>query len=418
MADPSQGSFEDVFVARQPIFDRKGKTWGYELLFRRAGGDATAVITNPDAATAQVIADGFSTALSSLDDSSKVLINFPANLIARGTPFALPKDRCIIEILETVTPEPKILTALTELKQAGYTLALDDYIGDPGYEPLVQLADIVKVEVMNQPEAKIVHISQKLKQQNITLLAEKVEDQKILKLTHGLGYAYFQGYFFSKPEIIPGRKISSSQLTKLKLLQELSREELEFKDIAQVVSNDAGLSYRLLQFINSAAFRRAREIQSVAQAMTMLGVLAVKQWLTAVIISDMNPSPKAHELCYLSAQRGKYLELLGQKCAKQCYSNETLFMLGLFSKLDALLDQPMAKVVEQLPLNEDLRNALTGQPSPALEWVEHAHHVETGNWESALNFLNQHGLEPSESAILHAKASTWAKSLLEGAAEK
>lgn len=404
--------FEPIFVARQPIFDRSQNIWGYELLFRHSGKAGTAQITDPDVATAKVIADGFTLALTGMPPGRRTLINFPQNLILRGTAYALPKDICVVEILETVQSTPEIVDACKKLKEAGYILALDDFVGQPGFEEILKIADIVKVEILGQPTPNIIKISQALKKSGTRLLAEKIEDQKAYQLTRSLGYEYFQGYFFSKPEIIPGRKISSSQLSKMRLLQALTREEAETKDLAAIIEGDLSLSYRILRFMNSAAFGLAKKLTSVEQAVALLGRRPLKQWVMVVALSDLAPTPRAEELSFQSIQRGRFLETMTSAMPKSVYPKDTAFLLGLFSKLDALLNQPMEQILGDLPLEDAIKTALTGGKNPARDLLDFLEAVEAGAWDRTAAALAAYGVKQEDAAVLYAKATAWTQKIL------
>ena len=404
--------FEPIFVARQPIFDRNQNIWGYELLFRHSGQAGTAQVTDPDVATAKVIADGFSLALTGLPPGRRTLINFPQNLILRGTAYALPKDICVVEILETVQATPQIVEACRRIKEAGYVLALDDFVGQGGFEEILKLADIVKVEILGQPAPHIIKISQALKKSGIKLLAEKIEDQKAYQLTKSLGYEYFQGYFFSKPEIIPGRKISANQISKMRLLQALTREDVETKELAKIIEGDLSLSYRILRFMNSAAFGLAKKLTSVEQAVSLLGRRPLKQWIMVVSLSDLAPTPRAEELSFQSIQRGRFLETLVGAMPKPMMPKDTAFLLGLFSKLDALLNQPMQQILGDLPLEDDIKSALVGQQNPARKLLNFLESVEVGAWDATTEALAAYGVNQADAAVLYAKSTSWTQKIL------
>lgn len=191
--------YKPIFVARQPIFDRDETLWGYELLFRVSQSVTQADVEDDNLATAKVIADGFSMAVDGVDQNKKILINFPTDLILTGANQALPNDRCIVEILETVEPTQNIIEACKKIKEQGYVLALDDFVGQKGYEPFLEMADIVKVDLESQSPADIIKLVQYLNRYPCALLAEKVEDVKTYQLTRTLGFTYFQGFFSAVP---------------------------------------------------------------------------------------------------------------------------------------------------------------------------------------------------------------------------
>ena len=174
--------YEKIFVARQPIFTSDKKIWGYELLFRHGEKAQAAMVTDGDQATAQVIADGYAIASAGLRAEAKALINFPRNLLVNLAPYVLPADRCVVEILENVQPEKDVLAACKELKSQGYILALDDFVGQPGFEPLLEIADLVKVDILHKRPAEVAGIARNLARYGVVLLAEKVENQDMFKI--------------------------------------------------------------------------------------------------------------------------------------------------------------------------------------------------------------------------------------------
>lgn len=407
-----EGSYEPVFVARQPIFDRKERIWGYELLFRHSGTAATAQVLDQDQATAKVIADGFVLASAGLPPEKRLLINFPKNLLLNDSFYALPPQTCVVEILETVPPEPEILESLRAAQKNGYTLALDDFVGQSGFEPFLKLADIVKVEVLNQPREHIKNITANLQKGRAKLLAEKVENKEEFEFLRDLGYHLFQGYYFSKPEIVPGRKISSSNLSKLQLLQELEKKDYEVKDLAKIISTDVSLSYRLLNYLNSPAFGLRRSIESIQQAITILGTRSTKQWLMVIILSDLNPAPRAAELGLQSIQRARFLQLAAKEGMKVPFSDERMFLLGLLSQLDALLGHYMNEIIENMPLDGETKGALLGKKNEAFFCLELVRSFEHANWRRSESLLDSLGMSRDKAALLLAKAGAWAQSIL------
>jgi len=405
-------AYQPIFVARQPIFKPTMELWGYELLFRN-GMVGAAHIDDPDLATSQVIADGISLGTAGVAPGSKFLVNFPKKMLVDKAALAIPKENCIVEILETVEATDDVIAALKDIKGQGYTLALDDFVGQDGFEEILKLADIVKVEVLGMPPGKLIPLTQRLKKQGVSLLAEKIEDQAMFDMCKSLGYSYFQGYFFSKPEVVEGRKVPMGQLAKLQLLHKLSSADYDVKDVAQTIRADTSLSYRLLTYLNSASFSLTQKVSSIAQAVTILGHQPLKHWLMVVIVSDMNPSPRATELAFKSVQRGRFLDLTARQLgASSPYPADTMFLLGLFSLLDALLNQPMDKVIAKMPLEEELKQALTGEEGPARDWLDMATAVEEGDWQNVAGILNKYGLKTEDTATNYAKAIIWTSEIL------
>jgi len=325
----SEKLYDRIFVARQPIFTADMQIWGYELLFRHGENVQAAIFTDGDQATTQVIADGFTLAVRSMRKGARALINFPRNMLLGEAPYVLSPERCVVEILETVQPEAEVMEACRELKENGYTLALDDFVGDPGFEPLCEIADIIKVDILGKKPAEVLEIVKGLRRYKAVLLAEKVENLDMFNVCKRLGFTYFQGYFFSKPEVIPGRKLSASQTTKIKLLKELSESDSELERLVEIIQTDLSISYRLLQYINSARFGLRGKIESIQRAVSMLGRQNLRQWLQVIILSDINSTDKAQELVRISVLRGRFLQLLAGLHPTP-FGPDSMFLLGFF----------------------------------------------------------------------------------------
>jgi EAL and modified HD-GYP domain-containing signal transduction protein len=401
-----------IFVARQPIFDVSEKVWAYELLFRGSAQAKTAEVKEEDLATASVIADGFALAFSGMDKQKKAFINFPQRLLLDDTVYALPREICVVEVLETITPGPDIVAALRTIKERGYTIALDDYVGQPGFEEIIDLADIVKVDLLGTERAKLPSVAFGLLRHGVRLLAEKVEDKETYALTKALGFTLFQGYYFSRPETMTGSKVPTPVLAKMRLLRALSADDFDVRELSRIISSDPSVSYRLLNFINSAAFSLRDKIQSIQQALTLLGKQQIKQWFLAVIISDFDSSPKVQEAVYTSLQRARYLENMSRQYKSHMFRAETLFMLGLFSRLDVLLAQPMDKLLQNIPLDKEVEDALLSKPSRYWSWLSLVEDIEIGNWEDVISFLDSRDLDQQDSASNYAEAVNWAQTLL------
>ncbi|OIN99656.1 MAG: hypothetical protein AUJ49_10875 [Desulfovibrionaceae bacterium CG1_02_65_16] len=401
-----------IFVARQPIFDASEKVWAYELLFRSSGHAKTADVAEDDLATASVIADGFALAFSGMDKRKKAFINFPQRLLLDDTVYALPREICVVEVLETINPNLEMVTALTNIKSRGYTLALDDYVGQPGFEEIIRLADIVKVDLLGMSDERLREVSFGLLRYGCRLLAEKVEDKRTYEMAKMLGFTLFQGFYFSRPETMTGSKVPTPVLAKMRLLRALSGDDFDVRELTRIISSDPSVSYRLLNFINSAAFSLRDKIQSIQQALTLLGKQQIKQWFLAVIISDFDSTAKVQEAAYTSLQRARYLESMGRLYRNHAFPAETLFMLGLFSKLDVLLSQPMDKLLQNIPLDKDVEDALLSKPSPYWAWLSLVEDIEIGNWEDVFEFLNNRNLDREASAANYADAIKWTHTLL------
>ncbi|MBI9078857.1 MAG: HDOD domain-containing protein [Pseudodesulfovibrio sp.] len=404
--------YEAIFVARQPVFHADETVWGYELLFR-SGEENVANIIDDVQATSSVIVDGLTMALVGMSDKAKVLINFPEKMLVEDAGFALPKETCIIEVLENVSPSKKVLSAIRRLKDAGYAIAVDDYFGQPQLKPFLDLADIIKIDILelgSDPE-RIAGAVKSIPDNGSKLLGEKVEDNRTFGILKDMGFSLFQGFFFSKPEIIPGKKLTTNEMTKLQLLSELAKLDFEPKRLAEILQSDPNLAYRLFRYINSVGFGLQEKVTSLKRAIDMMGMVQAKQWLRTVIMADLNPAPKAGELAYMSVHRAKFLEsICMQSNLKQC-APETLFITGLFSLLDAMLGVDMDTILCTLPLDDSVIQALTGE-GRVHDLLALANSYEHGYWADTTRRLKSLDLDTVKADLLYAQSRNWAQKML------
>lgn len=352
----------DVFVARQAIFDRNLNVYGYELLFRSCrseafdGADGTL-------ASAQVITNSFcSIGVEKLLAGKRAFINFPRDLLIGEFASVLPSQTVVIEILESVEPDPEVIAACRSLKGRGYLLALDDFIPRECYDPLAALADIIKVDFRTTPEAERRALIRRYGQDGIRMLAEKVESLEESARARDLGYAYFQGYFFARPVIVAGRQIPSLKLNCLRILQEIHRPELEYGQMENLIRRDVSLSYKLLRYINSAAFAWHSRIESIRQALVLLGEQEIRKWVSLVALPDL-ALDKPSELVVSAILRARFCELLAPWAGLPDRKAD-LFLMGMFSLLDAMMDRPLAELLAELHLAGEVRDVLLGKAAP------------------------------------------------------
>lgn len=403
-----------IFVARQPIYDAQEQVWAYELLFRSSAYANTSAVTEQehDMATAAIIADGFSLAFNGMDKTKKAFINFPQRLLLNDSVYALPNEICVVEVLETVKPTEEVLNMLRSIKGRGYTIALDNYTGQDACSELVELADIVKVNMLGTGIDRLPAIAQGLLSKGCQLLAEKVEDRPTYALAKELGFTLFQGYLFSRPETVAGSKTPSLVSAKMRLLHALISEDYDIGMTTSILSTDPSLCYRLLKYLNSACFSLCTKIQSIQQAIILLGRQKLRQWLLAVMVADFDCTPKVQEAAYASLQRARYMESMARLYNNVVYPPETLFLLGLFSKLDILLGQPMPSLMENFPLTAGVVEALLSIPSPYLDWLTFVERIERGKWDEVDVFLKTYGFDHETSSRLYAESMSWTQDIL------
>jgi EAL and modified HD-GYP domain-containing signal transduction protein len=405
---------ESVFVARQPIFDRRRNIWGYELFFRNCREDTCALITDPAAATQAVIADGFAIGTRGLPPGRFVCLNICHQDVLNSSPLALPPKTVILEIPMDEAPRMS-LAALQGLKAKGYRIALDGYRGQKGLDPLLRLADAVKISFSEHSAQEVVAMRARLKGFPCVLAASKVEDWEGFEGAKALGFQRFQGMFFSAPEVVPGRKVPSGRATRLRLLKALADPDTAVAEVVGAFSADPPLTYRLLSYINSPAFGLGAAVSSLKHAVSLLGLQPLKRWAMAAIISDHDRSDKGSELSWISLHRALFLRLLAENGLAQGWDPEALFLLGLFSNLDSILGLPMASVLEDLPLEGRIKSALGRQDADSSAWLDLLCGLEGGDQEGMRRSLGRLKIPAHRAAVFYMAASTMAAAAADGA---
>ncbi|WP_321495782.1 HDOD domain-containing protein [uncultured Desulfobacter sp.] len=351
----------DIFVARQPVFTSDKKLFGYELLFRLSLDNVFPQVDG-SAATSGVLANTFfSFGLNDILAGKPGLINFTRDLLIKQTPLLFPKEHIIIEVLEDIEPDPEIIASLKTLKSQGFKVALDDFVYDHKFIEMIHLCDMIKFDIMATPldtlASVLSTITKELK--HIKLLCEKVETYEEFEQAKTMGFQLFQGYFFSRPEVLKRKGLAANQVTKLKLLNEVSKQEPDLSAIENMIKNDVAISFKLLTFINSAYFQRPTALDTIKDAITFLGLQELKKFVSVVAVSDMNPD-KPNELIRSSVIMARMCE----QCAhviKSIFSPEELFTVGLFSTMDAILDMPMEDILDKIALSDKIKDALLGK---------------------------------------------------------
>lgn len=394
----------DFIIGRQQIFDRQLNTYAYELLFRGKDFD----LNQQDGATQatnQIITDTLlELGLNTIVGAHKAFINFTTQNILEKTPLHLPKERIVVEVLETVKVDARIINNLQELSKLGYIIALDDFVFAEEWIPLVELADIIKLDILEMGEAKTRESIKQLKNYDVKLLAEKVETHEEYQYLLELGCDYFQGFFFNKPNIVAGKRLSINQLAAIKLLTIVNNPDVEFAELGKIISHDVGLSYKLLHYINSAFFSVPNKIESINHAISYLGLNEFKRWVNILTLASMSDKPEA--VMQTALIRAKMCEHLAKLTG---YPSEHFFLVGMLSCLDSLLDMPIALALQELPLASDIATAILHKQGPAGE----ALHCVLGyeHWDiSAIAFAQ---LDPLLIGNAYIESINWAKELLD-----
>ncbi len=371
----------EVFVARQPIFTSHKKIYGYELLFRRSLENSFPNIDG-SAATSNLMSNiFFPFEFKELLGDKPGFINFTKKLLLQKTPLLLPKENFVIEVLEDVEPEEKIVSALSLFRDKGFTIALDDFVYHKKYHPMIALSHIIKFDLKATPLTTLFQIVENIRSKyKITLLAEKVETYDEFDLAKEKGFELFQGYFFSKPEVLSTKGISANHVGKLKLINEVAQEDLDIQRVEQLIKNDASISFKLLKFINSAYFNRRNPIDTIKDAVVYLGTGELRKFINFIVLSDLSQN-KPNELLRLSAIRASMCEKCGT-ALKTKYSNDELFTLGLFSSIDAILDCRMAEVLRHIAFSEKMKQALLKKDSEFNTLLKAVVSFEKGDWKN------------------------------------
>ncbi|HXL04943.1 MAG: HDOD domain-containing protein [Firmicutes bacterium] len=394
-----------VYVARQPIFDARQRVQGYELLFRSGLENVFPNVSGDEASISVLDAAFMSIGIERLTGGKRAFINFTEELLRQSIPIALPKETVVIEILESVQPDETIIRACKDLKARGHTLALDDFKVDADLNPLAMIADIIKVDFLDTPYEKCRQVVTDPRLAHVVFLAEKVETQEMFRDAEEMGYTYFQGYFFSRPEITSAKDISPQQLTHMQLIAEASRADFDIERITDIISRDLALSYRLLRLVNSAAFGLRTKVSSVRHAILLLGQREIKRWISALALMSV-ADRKPDALVTIPVFRGRFAELLAPAAGLGDKSSE-LFLVGLFSMLDALLDRNMDDALAYLPLSSDITDALLGKPGPLYDMLQLVKFYENADWDKVSQYATKLGLDESVMPDAYIEAAEW-----------
>ncbi len=395
-----------TFIARQPIFDRHKRVYGYELLFRE-GFDNFYKTIDGDYASSQTILSSFLLfGMDSITGGKRGFINFTKNLLENETASIFPRELLTIEILETVKPTEEIISKCKKLKKAGYMIVLDDFVFFEEYRPLLKIADIIKIDFRKiTPESDRVILSL-AEEYPVKLLAEKIETHREYQQAVDNGYSYFQGYFFSRPEIIEGKDIPVYKMNFLAILQEVHSRDFEYDHLENIIKRDVSLSYKLLKFINSAAFGFTSKIHSIKQALTLLGIDEFRKWISLIALSGMG-NDKPEELVVTSIIRARFAEELALKSGMKDISSD-LFLMGMFSLIDAFMDKPKKTILDDLNLDDDIKNALVGQPGPFTDYYKLMLLHEKGEWDPIEPLADRLELDEEVIAVSYLQAVEWA----------
>jgi c-di-GMP-related signal transduction protein len=381
----------DIFVARQPVLDRRSRVVGYELLYRSGLANAYDG-ADPTRATASVLAGSLlGIGIERLVGNGQAYVNFARDALLGGYALTISPKRLVVEVLEDVRADAEVRAACEHLKAAGYTIALDDFVPGGRTEPLLDLADIIKVDFRQLDRADRARVAGRRPSAFARLLAEKVETADEHAEALALGFNLFQGYAFSRPETLSARGASAAQGPRIELMRVLQAEDFDLGRVEDLLKRDPALALAVLRYVNSAAFGLRGRIGTLRQALAYLGQRRIRAWIMVILLADMGRGAP-FELVVSSVVRGRFCELVGE-LAGLSHRGPDLFLLGLFSRLDAITGRPLAEVVGDLPLAADVIDALAGpSASPLALVLDLARAYEDGRWDEAAGLAGAIGV--------------------------
>jgi c-di-GMP-related signal transduction protein len=394
------------YAARQPILDRDKNLFAYELLFRDGLENVFPDIDGDEATSRMIAGSQFNFGLDDFLGDKPGFINFTLDTLLKKFPSMLPKEQVVVEILETVQPGKRLLAECQALKEQGYIIALDDYIHQPVWRHFYPFIDIIKIDFRNTSNDTIQEVLKATAAfPNIKLLAEKVETIEEFQLAMGMGFSYFQGYFFSKPEMLQSKALSPAQMTLAELLYETSKAEMDLAKITTIFERDVNLSYKLLRYSNSAVFKRRSEIETIKQALVVLGQLELKKFLSVLFTAQVS-SEKPAELMRLAMTRAKFAEGIATMHRKTDIAKA--FLTGMMSLMDAILDESMTSVMSKLPLSKDIKDALVDNEGLLAEYLGLVKCYEQAMWQAGNVAIDKLGLDAKLLPDAYHEAVQWA----------
>jgi c-di-GMP phosphodiesterase len=372
----------EALVGRQPIFNRRMEVIAYELLYRAVDSSRAKQPWDGDQATTQVILNAFSDiGLASIVGEKLAFINATRNFLLGNLPIPFSPDRVVLEVLEDIPVDEPLIAALQKLTNAGFRLALDDVTSLQPVQRIVGLSNIIKIDLKGVDLSGLRSLVDSCKLLGVKLLAEKVETQAEYAMCYRIGFDFFQGYFLCKPTVVKGQHMDVSRLIVMQSMSTLQNPNATFESVEEIVAQDVTLGYKLLKLINSSYYALSTPVTSIRQAISLIGFNQLRSWITLLLMSSIQNKP--HELTVIALLRAKMCELFAR--ALSLPHPETVFLVGLLSVLDALMDMPMSQIIAKLNLSQDLVDALMERKGPHGSILTYVMAYETGDWETVLN---------------------------------
>ena len=395
-------------MARQPIFDRAKNIYAYELLFRSGMSNAFPHVDGETATSSLLSSSFFTVGIDTIAGGKSAFINFTEELLLTGAPQMFPKNSTVIEILENIVVTMPLIVACRALSNKGYILALDDFVYQGEKQlALIEMAKIIKIDFRSTPMAEIKKMVVELRPYGCEFLAEKVETYAEFAQALAMGFNYFQGYFFARPEVLKNKDISASELTVLQLIEQIHTMEFDVKRLENLINQDVSISYKLLNYLNSAYFSRLSPISSISQAIAFVGERGLRLFVSLIATSKL-AAGKPNELLRLSIARARFLQNLAETANED---GSDAFLLGLFSLLDAMLDNPMERILGHLPLKKAVKMALIDRQGELFPYIDLVEHYERCQWEAVDDLLAVMNILPEKVPALYMDAVNMANSM-------
>ena len=395
------------FVARQPILDRSQNVFGYEILFRNGVEDY--FNADPELAARSTLDSSLLFGIDTLCDHRRAFVNCTREVLFKDLITLLPPSQAVAEILETVEPDERVIAACQRLKAAGYLIALDDFAPNDPRLPLCEFADIIKVDFRATKPEERAGMMRRFATLKCQMLAEKLETPHEFNQARDMGFVLFQGFFFCRPEVVIGRELPASRVHYLRLLEMVSRSELDLRELETMLKREASICYRLLRYLNSPIFGFALEIKSIRHAMAVLGEREMRRWIRLVVAVGA-AEQKCSELVLMGLARARFCELLSNRLQ----SHSDLFLMGLLSIMDAILEISADVLLEQLPVEREIKAALLGQNSSLRPLYQLMLAQESGEWTQSSELAKQLKLTDEEVASTWWQALQWAQEATSG----
>jgi c-di-GMP-related signal transduction protein len=396
------------FLARQPILGRKRVLFAYELLFRN-GIENSCEGLDLESASTSALDTSFLIGLEKITAGHRMFVNCPRDFLLRDYISLFPPRSVVVELLETIQPDQDVIEACRRLKQSGYPIALDDFVDSPDWAPLVALADFIKVDFRTTGQKEQRALASRYSHGGIQLIAEKVETPEEYAAAMEMGYSLFQGYFFCRPEMMQHRDLPAFKLAYLELLRSATAPEFDIRKLASKIKHEASLTFRLLRYLNSAAFGLRSEVHSVPHALSLLGERELRKWIAVVSVGVLADG-KPDELMTVPLVRGRFCELVAPLAGMAGHAND-LFLMGLLSVMDAVLDQPLDVILAELPVRIEIKDALLARTGLYRQVLDIAIALERADWEKVTALVSESGMKEEQVDALYVTALDWSTAL-------